>query len=54
MAILHQNVPDNVFKEFSEAARKKFGDKKGSKHSALLEAIDDWVKKANGSNKGRK
>lgn len=45
MAVLNQNVPDDVMKKFNESARAKFGDKKGSKHLALIEAIEDWLKK---------
>lgn len=44
MAILHQNIPDPLLSEFNDKARKKFGDKKGSKHSAVIEALQDWVK----------
>ena len=53
MAVLHQNVPDKLLDDFSKAAREKFGDKKGSKHSALLEAMDDWLKKVS-ANKAKK
>jgi len=45
MATLNQNVPDDLLNDFNHLARKKFGDKKGSKRSALIEAIEDWVKK---------
>jgi len=45
MAILNQNIPDETINDFNKLAREKFGDKKGSKHSALLEAINDWIKK---------
>lgn len=54
MGILHQNIPDDLLNDFNNAAREKFGDKKGTKRSALLEAISDWVKKANNVSKARK
>lgn len=54
MAVLHQNIPDDLLSEFSETAREKFGDKKGAKHSALLEAIREWLTNQKNSPKARK
>lgn len=54
MAILNQNIPDNLLDDFYNAAREKFGDKKGCKRSALLEAMQDWLKKESGSKKAKK
>ncbi len=45
MSVLNQNIPDEILNEFNNLARKKFGDKKGCKRSALIEAINDWLKK---------
>lgn len=47
MSVLNQNLPDDLLKEFYEKARNKFGDKKGSKRTALIEAIQEWTKKEN-------
>ena len=51
MTILNQNLPDELLNQFYGKARNKFGDKKGSKRTALLEAIQDWVKKEKGNKK---
>lgn len=45
MSVLNQNLPDGLVSEFYEIARKKFGDKKGCKRSALIEAIGEWVRR---------
>ena len=45
MGVVNQNLPDEILKEFYEKARAKFGDKKGSKRTALIEAIQEWTKK---------
>ena len=45
MGALNQNIPDDILNSFNDAARNKFGDKKGSKRTALIEALKDWVKK---------
>lgn len=47
MSIVNQNLPDEILKEFYNKAREKFGDKKGSKRTALIEAIQEWTKKEN-------
>ena len=54
MGILNQNIPDDLLEDFYKAAREKFGDKKGCKRKALLEAIGDWLKKEGGSKKVKK
>ncbi|VVB66062.1 Uncharacterised protein [Candidatus Gugararchaeum adminiculabundum] len=54
MAVLNQNLPDDLTSKFNEAAREKFGDKKGCKRSALIEAIGDWLKKEKITNKVKK
>jgi len=46
MSIVNQNIPDDLLNEFNKKARNKFGDKKGSKRTALIEAIQEWTKKA--------
>lgn len=45
MGVINQNIPDELLIEFYEKARQKFGDKKGIKQKALIEAIQDWTKK---------
>jgi hypothetical protein len=45
MGALNQNIPDELSNKFYDAARRKFGDKKGCKRLALIEAMEDWVKK---------
>ncbi len=44
MGVLNQNIPDETMAKFNELARNKFGDKKGSKRQALIEAMTDWIK----------
>lgn len=44
MGAVNQNIPDETLNKFYNLARKKFGDKKGCKREALIEAIDDWIK----------
>ncbi len=46
MGVLNQNVPDALLADFNEAARRKFGDRKGCKRQALIEAMEDWLKRA--------
>lgn len=48
MGVLNQNVPDELLSRFNEAARGKFGDKKGCKRTALIEAIETWLKATKG------
>jgi len=45
MGALNQNLPDELLNEFYQKARQKFGDKKGSKRTALIEAMHQWIKK---------
>lgn len=45
MGALNQNLPDELLTKFYEKARNKFGDKKGSKRTALIEAMQEWIKK---------
>jgi len=45
MGVINQNVSDEILNKFYEKARKKFGDKKGCKQKALIEAIESWTKK---------
>jgi hypothetical protein len=45
MGAVNQDIPDEILNEFYNAARKKFGDKKGCKRSAMIEAITEWTKK---------
>lgn len=54
MGVLNQNIPDELLNKFNEAAREKFGDKKGCKRSALIEAIENWIKKESNTNKAKK
>ena len=44
MAIVNQDIPDELLGKFYNAARLKFGDRKGCKRSALIEAIQGWLK----------
>jgi len=41
---VNQNIDDNLERRFKEAARKKFGDKKGALKFAFEEAVRDWLK----------
>ncbi len=43
MSALNQNLPDELLNKFNQSARKKFGDKKGSKRTALIEAMREWT-----------
>ena len=45
MGAVNQNLPDDILSEFYHKARQKFGDKKGSKRTALIEAIQEWTKR---------
>jgi hypothetical protein len=45
MGTINQNVEDKLLIEFYNKARNKFGDKKGCKQKALIEAIQQWNKK---------
>jgi len=45
MGAVNQNLPDDLLAKFYEKARAKFGDKKGSKRTALIEAMQEWTKK---------
>jgi len=45
MGALNQNIPDELLNDFYEKARKKFGDKKGCKQKALIEAMQNWANK---------
>ena len=45
MGVINQNIEDKLLNEFYEKARQKFGDKKGCKQKALIEAIQNWNKK---------
>ena len=47
MPVINQNIPDTLLADFNKIARKKFGDKKGAKREALIEALENWVKKEN-------
>jgi hypothetical protein len=51
MGAVNQDIPDEILNDFYNAARKKFGDKKGCKRSAMIEAIQDWTKKEKGVRK---
>ena len=44
MAIVNQDIPDDLLNKFYNAARFKFGDRKGCKRAALIEAIQGWIK----------
>ena len=44
MGVINQNVPDKLLSEFYDKARSKFGDKKGCKQKALIQAIQQWNK----------
>ena len=44
MGLVHQDIPEELLSNFNDKARKKFGDKKGCKRAALIEAIQAWVK----------
>ena len=44
MGTINQNVDDKLLYEFYNKARNKFGDKKGCKQKALIEAIQQWNK----------
>lgn len=45
MAIINQNFPDDLLERVHKIARKKFGDKKGSKRLGYMAAMEEWVKK---------
>jgi hypothetical protein len=45
MGVINQNIEDKLLQEFYEKARSKFGDKKGCKQKALIQAIQNWIKK---------
>ena len=47
MYVLNQNLPDELLSKFYEKARNKFGNKKGNKRTALIEAMQEWTKKQN-------
>jgi hypothetical protein len=44
MAVLNQNIPDDLMGRFYDVARRKFGDKKGCKRQALIEAMEGWLR----------
>jgi hypothetical protein len=44
MGTINQNIEDKLLTEFYNKARNKFGDKKGCKQKALIEAIQQWNK----------
>ena len=44
MGVINQNIEDKLLKEFYDKARTKFGDKKGCKQKALIQAITNWTK----------
>jgi len=44
MGRINQNIDDDLERRFKEAARKKFGDKKGALKFAFEEAVRDWLK----------
>jgi len=44
MSVINQNIEDKLLSEFYDKARNKFGDKKGCKQKALIQAIDQWNK----------
>ncbi len=43
MGRINQVIDDKLEAEFREAARKKFGDKKGSLKKAFKEAVEMWI-----------
>ena len=45
MGVINQNIEDELLKKFYDKARSKFGDKKGCKQKALIQAIENWTKK---------
>jgi hypothetical protein len=44
MGVINQNVPGELLTKFNNKARSKFGDKKGCKQKALIQAIEQWNK----------
>lgn len=45
MATINQRLPDELLVRVHKVAREKFGDKKGCKRLAYIEAMETWVKK---------
>lgn len=43
MGRINQVIDDKLEAEFREAARNKFGDKKGSLKKAFKEAVEMWI-----------
>ena len=49
-----KNKIAQLLDDFYKSAREKFGDKKGCKRNALLEAMQDWLKKESNSKKAKR
>ena len=54
MGLIHQNISDDILQEFNDEARRKFGDKKGCKRMALVEAIQNWTRSQKTPRKAKK